>query len=327
MSTVIKTQINYLESVKNVLEKEAKAILKYSEILSTDIIHPIELLLNCKSHVIVTGIGKSGIVGKKISATLASTGTPSYYLHPAEGLHGDLGMVKENDVVLAISNSGESEEVIQLIPSIKKIGAKLIALVGNEYSTLAKKADGIISIGRVEEACPLGLTPTTSTTLILAIGDAIAITLLKAKNFTSENFAVYHPGGSLGKKLLISVGDVIQHNNRNPKAKIYSDCKEVLFEMTKSRIGAVSVVDGDDILIGILTDGDLRRALTAGIDMFDCTIEQLYNQTPITISSELLAVEALKIMENKKINVLPVIDEKQRPIAMIHITDITKIGL
>jgi arabinose-5-phosphate isomerase len=326
MPAFVHTKENYIASVGAVLEIEARAILNYKKLLGDDIIRAIELLINCSSHVIVTGMGKSGIVGKKISATLASTGTPSFFLHPAEGLHGDLGMVTVNDIIVAISNSGETEEILKMIPSIKRIGAKMIAIVGNSYSNLAAKADVTISIGKIEEACPLGLAPTTSTTLTLAIGDAIAIALLNARNFTPEKFALYHPGGSLGKKLLVTVLDMIQKHSKNPKANCSLGFKEVLFKMTESGIGAVSVVDENGLLIGILTDGDLRRALTIESEVMDKDIKNLYNGSPITITSDLLAVEALKIMEDKKITVLPVVNEDNRPIAMIHIQDLTKMG-
>ncbi|MDR7239967.1 KpsF/GutQ family sugar-phosphate isomerase [Neobacillus drentensis] len=327
MPFFVQTKENYIASVAEVLEIEAKAIQNYRGCLGEEIIKAIELLLNCSSHVIVTGMGKSGLVGKKISATLASTGTPSFFLHPAEGLHGDLGMVTENDVIIAISNSGETEEIIKIIPSIKRIGAKMIAFVGNNKSTLGEKADIPISIGKIEEACPLGLTPTTSTTLTLALGDAIAIALLKARNFTPEKFALYHPGGSLGRKLLLTVEDVVQQNFKNPIVNCTLGFKEVLFKMTESGIGAVSIVNDYGLLIGILTDGDLRRALTADFKIMDQSIESLYNRTPVTVTPDLLAVEALKIIENNKINVLPVVNEDKHPIAMIHIQDLTKMGL
>lgn len=327
MQSFVNTKESYIASVEEVLDIEARAILRYKELLGDEIIQVIELLLSCSSHVIVTGMGKSGIIGKKISATLASTGTPSFFLHPAEGLHGDLGMVTEKDVIIAISNSGETEEIIKIIPSIKRIGAKVIALVGNNYSTLAEKSDIKICIGQITEACPLGLAPTTSTTLTLAIGDAIAIALLKARNFTSEKFALFHPGGSLGRKLLLTVEDVIQQNRRNPIANYSSGFKDVLFVMTESGIGAVNVVDDVGKLIGILTDGDLRRALTSGLQIMDKAIGSLYNNSPITITSDLLAIEALKIMEDNKVNVLPVVNEDYRAIAMVHIQDLTKMGL
>ncbi|EKN69385.1 KpsF/GutQ family protein [Neobacillus bataviensis LMG 21833] len=326
MPSFVQTRDNYIASVGAVLEIEARAILNYKTLLGDEIIQAIELLLNCSSHVIVTGMGKSGIIGKKISATLASTGTPSFFLHPAEGLHGDLGMVTDKDIIVAISNSGETEEILKIIPSIKRIGAKMIAIVSNSFSTLAEKADITISIGEIEEACPLGLAPTTSTTLTLAIGDAIAIALLNAKNFTAERFALYHPGGSLGRKLLLTVEDIIQQSQKNPIVNYRLGFKDVLFKMTESGIGAVSIVGEDGVLIGVLTDGDLRRALTYGSEIMDKNILSLYNRSPITITPDILAVEALKLMEDKKITVLPVINRDNRPIAMIHIQDLTKMG-
>jgi len=317
----------FVEDIKEVLEKEATALLKLKDRVNEEINDTIGIILQCKGRVIVTGVGKSGIIGKKIAATLSSTGTPSVFLHPAEGLHGDLGMVTSDDIVLALSYSGESEEVLNLIPSIKRIGAKLIAIVGNTNSTLARKSDKILCIGKVEEACPLGLAPTTSTTLTLALGDAIAIALLKARNFKAENFALFHPGGTLGKRLLLTVQDVIEGTNKNPIALNTSDIQEVLFKMTESGLGAISIVDVTGKLVGILTDGDLRRALTSGVDFLRQSIENLYNKSPITITADILAAEALKIMEEKRINVLPIVDEANKPIAMIHIHDLTKLGL
>ncbi|MBS4205793.1 KpsF/GutQ family sugar-phosphate isomerase [Bacillus sp. FJAT-49754] len=286
----------------------------------------IEVILECKGRVIVTGVGKSGIIGRKITATLASTGTPSLFLHPAEGLHGDLGMVTDSDIVLALSKSGESNEVINIIPSIKRIGAKLIAFVGNEHSTLANKADHILCIGMVKEACPLGLAPTTSTTLMLTLGDAVAIALLKARNFTSEDFAVYHPGGSLGRRLLITVNTIIEITKKNPILNKMSTVEEAIFNMTESGVGATSIIDNNGKLVGIITDGDIRRSLAKGQSFINLTVEDLYNRNPHTIKQESLAVEALNIMENLKINVLPVVNDLNEPIAMIHLHDITRLG-
>ncbi|WP_345840720.1 KpsF/GutQ family sugar-phosphate isomerase [Bacillus sp. P14.5] len=249
-------------------------------------------------------------------------------MHPAEGLHGDLGMVTASDVVLALSNSGESDEVLNILPSIKRIGAKIIAFVGNRHSTLANKSDQILSIGKVKEACPLGLAPTTSTTLTLAVGDAIAVALLKARDFRPENFAIFHPGGSLGKKLLLTVRDIVDDStNKNPTSPQGSKVQEVIFNMTDSGLGASSIVDNNNKLTGILTDGDIRRALTKGIDLFNHSIDGLYNTNPTVISEDILAAEALKIMEENKINVLPVVNDEYEPIAMIHLHDLTKLGL
>jgi arabinose-5-phosphate isomerase len=268
-----------------------------------------------------------GIIGKKIAATLSSTGTPSFFLHPSEGLHGDLGMVTSSDIILALSNSGESDEVINIIPSLKRIGAKIIGLVGIEESTLGRKSDQVICIGKVKEACPLGLAPTTSTTLTLALGDAIAIALLKARGFKPENFAVFHPGGALGKRLLLTIKDVIEDVNKNPIALSSSSVREVIFNMTASGLGAISIVNGDGKLNGILTDGDLRRALASGLNILEQPIEKIYNQNPVKIKNDILAAEALGIMEEKKINVLPVVDQDGKPISMIHLQNLTRLGL
>jgi arabinose-5-phosphate isomerase len=318
---------DHVSTVKDVLEVEAKAILNMVDLVQDDIAHTIEMILACKGRVIVTGVGKSGIIGKKITATLASTGTPALFLHPAEGLHGDLGMVTSSDIVLALSKSGESEEVINIVPSIKRIGSKLIAFVGNENSTLASFADRIISIGNVEEVCPLGLAPTTSTTLMLTLGDAIAIALLKARNFTQDDFAIYHPGGSLGKRILFNVHAVMKQTKKNPILKDISTVRDAIFNMTDSGLGAASIVNEYGKLVGIITDGDIRRALAEGENFMNMTIEHLFNQNPITVQGNQLAVEALTIMENKKINVLPVVNDGNEPIAMIHLHDLTKLGL
>ncbi|MBS4220166.1 KpsF/GutQ family sugar-phosphate isomerase [Bacillus sp. FJAT-49711] len=294
--------------------------------VNLDVANIIEMILSCKGRVVVTGVGKSGIIARKITATFASTGTPSFFFHPTEGLHGDLGMVTKDDMILALSNSGETEEVIQIIPSIKRIGAKLIAFVGNEQSTLADKADYLLCIGNVKEACPLGLAPTTSTTLMLTLGDAIAIALLKARNFSSEDFAVYHPGGSLGKKLLFTVNTIIGITKKNPTLTHTSTVKDAIFSMTQSGLGAASVINDEGRLVGIITDGDIRRAI-GKIDRFiNLSVEELYNKNPTTITEGALAVEALNMMESLKFNVLPVVNEEYEPIAMIHLHDITRLG-
>lgn len=326
MAKSLLTINKHITTVKEVLEEEAQAILKLIEDVDQEVSEVIDLILTCKGRIILTGVGKSGIVGRKITATLASTGTPSLFLHPAEGLHGDLGMVTNSDIVLALSNSGESEEVIKMIPSIKRIGAKLIAFVGNRTSTLGKKADSILCIGKVKEACPLGLVPTTSTTLMLSLGDAIAIALLKARNFSSEHFAVFHPGGSLGKRLLLSVGTIVEVTKRNPISVNTSTVKDIMFIMTESGLGATSIIDHTGKLLGIITDGDIRRMVAKGSNIMDLSVKDLYNKKPITIKQNSLAVEALNIMENLKINVLPVINDQNEPIAMIHLHDITKLG-
>lgn len=314
-------------TIKEVLKEEAQAILNLVNQVDEEAAKVIDMILGCSGRVIVTGVGKSGIIGKKITATLASTGTPAFFLHPGDGLHGDLGMVTNTDIVLALSKSGETEEILNIIPSIKRIGSRLIAFVGERHSTLANTADHVLSIGDVDEACPLGLAPTTSTTLMLAYGDAIAIALLKARNFSSEEFAIYHPGGTLGKKLLLTVQHIIDTNKRNPVIMHTDTVQQAIFTMTDSRLGATCIVNQDGILAGILTDGDIRRSLAKGQQSLDMYVKDLYNNNPITIKQDQLAATALHIMENEKINVLPVINELNEPIAMIHLHDITRMGI
>jgi arabinose-5-phosphate isomerase len=325
MSSLV--NIDYLTDMKTVFETEINALLKLKESLGNNFSEAVQMLLECKGRVIVTGIGKSGLIGKKIVATLASTGTPSLFLHPAEGLHGDLGMVTKEDVVIAISNSGESEEVLRTLPSIKRIGAKVIALVGNEDSTLADKSNITLSYGKVDEACPLGLAPTTTTTLTLVIGDAIAVALLKARDFKPENFALYHPGGSLGKRLLLTVQDVAGESAVNPIAQAKDKVQDVLFKITETGLGAISVVDHAGKLIGILTDGDIRRQLSITNDILSKPVSEIFNPNPKTIQYNTLAAEALRLMEEYKINVVPVVNEDKEPLTMIHMQNLTKVGL
>jgi arabinose-5-phosphate isomerase len=281
------TANDHVAVIKDVLAQEARAIFRLIDVIGEEINDIVRMILDCKGRIIVTGVGKSGMIARKMTGTLASTGTPSLYLHPAEALHGDLGMVTHSDIVLALSKSGESEEIIHIIPSIKRIGAKLIAFVADGHSTLAAKADQTLCIGKVEEACPLGLAPTTSTTLMLTLGDAIAIALLKARNFSMEEFAVYHPGGSLGKRLLHTVGTIIGTTNKNPAIFAASTVKEALFSMTESGLGATSIIDLHGKLAGIITDGDIRRSLGNRKDFLDLPVQDLYNKNPITIRQEI----------------------------------------
>ena len=319
--------VDFISDVTEVLEKEANAILALKNELNESINDALNLILQCKGRVVITGIGKSGIIGRKMNATLASTGTPSFFLHPSEGLHGDLGMVTKYDIVIAISNSGESEEVLNLLPSINKIGAKMIAIVKNPNSTLGRKSDVVLCIGNAPEACPLGLAPTTSTTVTLALGDALAIALLKARNFQAEDFALFHPAGSLGRKLLLTVDDIIAKTQKNPLTYGQATIQEALFLMTAQGLGATSVVDKDNKLVGILTDGDIRRACALSKDAVYRNVDDLYNRTPVTISEGALAANALELMEFHKVNVLPVVDANNRPIGMIHIHDFMNLGI
>jgi arabinose-5-phosphate isomerase len=317
----------HIEQAKKVLKIEAQAIQNLSKRLGGEFNRAIELLVKCPGRVIVTGMGKGGIIGQKISATLSSTGTPSLFLHSAEAIHGDLGRVTKEDVVLAISNSGETEEVIRMLPLIKKIGAKLIALTGNVESNLAKHSDVVLDVSVKQEACPLGLAPTASTTATLAMGDCLAVCLLKKKGFKEENFAFYHPGGTLGKRLLLKVEDIMRKGDANPLVGENMLVRDVLFEITEARAGAASVIDKAGKLSGLFTDGDLRRHLKSDSNLASRLVKDVMTKKPITISKDCLASEALRILKEKRIDEIPVVDSKRKPIGMLDVQDLLKIGL
>jgi arabinose-5-phosphate isomerase len=316
----------HIKQARNVLKIEAEAIQNLSRNLGPEFNRAIELLARCAGRVIVTGMGKGGIIGQKISATLSSTGTPSLFLHSAEAIHGDLGRVTRNDIVLAISNSGETEEVIRMLPLIKKIGAKLIALTGNRRSALAKYSDVILDVSVKKEACPLGLAPTASTTATLAMGDAIAVCLLEKKGFKEEDFAFYHPGGALGKKLLLKAEDIMRKGPANPVVKEDAIVRDVLYGITAARAGAASVVDKRGKLCGIFTDGDLRRHLEKDTSIVLKKVKDVMTQRPITILKDHLASEALRILKEKRIDEIPVVDAKGRPIGMLDVQDLVRAG-
>lgn len=317
----------HIEQAKKVLKIEAQAIQNLSKRLGSEFNRAIELLAKCPGRVIVTGMGKGGIIGQKISATLSSTGTPSLFLHSAEAIHGDLGRVTKEDVVLAISNSGETEEVIRLLPLIKKIGARLIALTGNVGSNLAKYSDVVLDVSVKQEACPLGLAPTASTTATLAMGDCLAVCLLKKKGFKEENFAFYHPGGALGKRLLLKVEDIMRKGASNPLVGENMLVRDVLFEITEARAGAASVIDKAGKLSGLFTDGDLRRHLEGDLNLASRRVKDVMTKKPITISKDCLASEALRILKEKRIDEIPVVDAKRKPIGMLDVQDLLKAGL
>ena len=290
----------------------------------------VNMILACHGRTVITGMGKSGIIGRKLAATLASTGTPSFYLHPAEGIHGDLGMVTSDDVVIALSNSGETGEVLQILPSLRRIGAKIIAMVGKSESTLARQADIVLNVGVTREACPLGLAPTSSTTAALAYGDALAIELLSARKFTADQFAVFHPGGSLGRKLLLTVENIMHKGDENPLVTGEMLVEDALFVITDKGLGAVSVIDNDNKMIGVLTDGDIRRGLSKGFGFLNRPVVELMTKSPKTITKDKLAAEALHIMESNKprpITVLPVIDAEKHVIGLLHMTDLVHQGV
>jgi arabinose-5-phosphate isomerase len=286
-----------------------------------------EVLFRTKGKVIVSGMGKPGFIAQKISATLSSTGTPSLYLHPAEALHGDLGRVTSEDAILALSNSGETEEIIKLLPVIKKIGATLVAMVGNKESTLARNADFVLDVSVRREACPLGLAPTASTTAMLAMGDALAVALLEMKGFKEKDFAFFHPGGILGKRLVLQVQDIMRTGRANPVAPQSMKIKQVLIEITKARAGSASIVDHSGRLVGIFTDGDLRRHIEMDPAILERPVSAVMTRKPKVIARDRLAAEALQVLRSKKLDELPVVDHRNRPVGLLDVQDLLKAGL
>ena len=318
------------DSAIQTLRIEAESITHLIEHVDDEFERVVQCILDCRARVIITGMGKSGHVGRKIAASLASTGTPSFFMHPAEAFQGDLGMVTADDVVIAISNSGESAEVVNILPVIKRIGAKIVAMSGRRESSLGKNADYFIDVSVEREACPLGLAPTASTTAALAMGDAIMVALLEARNFTKQDFALFHPGGSLGRKLLLTVENVMHSGEDNPIIHYSATAKEALFMMTDKGLGATSVIDDDGNFIGLVTDGDIRRGLSKGSQFLDESVDKLMTRHPQTISQEKLAAAALSIMEKHKprpITVLPVVNEDNKPVGIVHLTDLLRQGV
>ena len=312
---------------KKVIALEAQVLERLVDRVDAGFQRAVDFIFNCKGRVVVTGIGKAGIIGQKISATLASTGTPSYWLHPSEARHGDLGRVVKEDVVLALSNSGETE-VTALLPFMKKIGAGVIAITGSSESPLARHSDVVLDIGQIEEPCPLGLAPSASSTAMLALGDALALTVLKRRNFSKEEYAFYHPGGELGRKLLI-VEVVMRSGQANPVVKEGCQVLEALKVMTHTpgRPGAVSVVDGKGRLTGFFTDGDLRRRLGRRQDFLKGAIKEVMTRNPKTIREDSLAAEAYNILKVNKIDQLPVVDKKGIPVGILDVQDLLEVGL
>lgn len=319
-----------LDTAKDVLKLEAEAVLGLIPTLGEAFNDAVNMMLECRGRVVITGMGKSGIVGRKISATMASTGTPSFFLHPAEAIHGDLGMVTVDDVVLAISNSGETGEVLEILPSVKRIGAKLISITGNEHSTLAKNADISLQVKVEREACPLGLAPTASTTATLAYGDALAVTLLSRRKFTADEFAIFHPGGSLGRKLLLTVEDIMHKEQEIPLIEEHKTVQEALFVITDKGLGMTVVTDKCGKMVGLLTDGDIRRGLEKGLEFIKQPVKDIMTVNPKTIKASKLAAHALHIMENNKprpITVLLVVNEAAELVGVLHMTDLLKKGV
>ncbi|MGL5174723.1 MAG: KpsF/GutQ family sugar-phosphate isomerase [Cetobacterium sp.] len=308
---------------QDLFDKEICELEKVKNKISDSLEIVVNIILNSKGKVVITGIGKSGIIGKKIAATLASTGTLAVFMNSAEGLHGDLGMVNKDDVVIAISNSGNSDEVISILPSIKKIGATLIAMTANPNSRLGKEATAVLDIGVEQEGCPLNLAPMSSATSTLVMGDALATVLIKARNFKPENFAVYHPGGSLGRRLLMKVKDVMHKDL--PIAELQSDMDTVIMTMTKKRLGVVCIVENDS-LVGIITEGDIRRALKMRDKFFEMKAEDIMTRNYTFATQDIMALDALELMENREsqISVLPVLENK-KVVGVVRIHDLLNV--
>jgi arabinose-5-phosphate isomerase len=318
-----------IEEARKVIRIEADALNALADSLDGDFERAVNLILESTGRVVVTGMGKSGLIGQKIASTMASTGTPALFLHPAEGVHGDLGMIMKGDVVIAISNSGETEEVIRILPIVERLGALLIAMTSNPQSTLAKAGDVLLNIAVKEEACPLGLAPTASTTATLAMGDALAVALLLKRGFRAEDFALFHPGGALGKKLLLTVGDLMHSGTALPLVQAGTLMREALFEITSKGLGVTGVVDDGGALLGVVTDGDLRRALENGVDFLQRPAGELMRANPKRIARGDLAAKALQRMEQYSITSLFVFEHETEnvPVGIIHLHDLLKAGI
>ncbi len=318
---------SYKESAIRTITLERDAVSLLLERIGQDFEKACDLLFNCKGRIVVTGMGKSGHIGTKIAATLASTGSPAMFVHPAEASHGDLGMITPDDVVVALSNSGNTAEVVTLLPLFKRMNAPLISMTGNPNSTLAKAADVNLNVSVANEACPLDLAPTSSTTVSLVMGDALAIALLEARGFSAEDFAFSHPGGTLGRRLLLKVEDLMHSGDRLPTVAPTTLLSDALIEMTGKGLGMTTIVDQDNRLMGIFTDGDLRRTLDHNHDIHTTVITEVMTADCVTATAEMLAAEALAIMDAKKISVLAVINADRKPIGAIHLHDLLKAGV
>lgn len=318
---------NVRAQIKRSLAIERAAVEGLISRVGAEAEEAVRLLHECTGHVIVTGLGKAGAVARKLAATFSSTGTPSLYLHPVEALHGDLGVIQREDTVIVISNSGESPEIIELLPHIKRLGVKVIALTAGSQSTLAKESAVVLDVSVTSEADALGLAPTASTTAAMAMGDAIAAALMAVKGITREQYAAYHPSGSLGNLLAMRVEDIMIEGEQRPQVAQDVSVREAIFEMTSKRLGATFVVDGEGCLCGIMTDGDLRRLFQNTANPLDMAVKDAMISNPKWTTPDTLAVEALRLMENHNITVLPVLDEDNKPVSAIHLHDLVKAGL
>ncbi|MDG9668217.1 KpsF/GutQ family sugar-phosphate isomerase [Hahella sp. CR1] len=317
----------YIKAARRTIEMEIQAVQALSSRIDDAFVKACDLMLNCKGRVVVTGMGKSGHIGNKIAATLASTGTPSFFLHPGEASHGDLGMVTPDDVVLAISNSGNTAEIVTILPLLKRMGVPLISMTGKPDSTLSEIAEANIDASVATEACPLGLAPTSSTTVCLVLGDALAIALLEARGFTAEDFAFSHPGGALGRRLLLKISDIMHSGDAVPVVKSGASLSESLLQMSQKGLGMTCIVDADDKLLGVFTDGDLRRTLDKNIDIRSCAIDTVMTANCKTVTKDMLAAEALGLMQEKKINALPVVNADNKVIGAFNTQDMLRAGV
>ncbi|HBC01713.1 MAG TPA: D-arabinose 5-phosphate isomerase [Pseudomonas sp.] len=316
-----------IETAQRTIRLEIEAVEQLNARIDADFVQACELILGCKGRVVVVGMGKSGHIGRKIAATLASTGTAAFFVHPAEASHGDMGMITQDDVVLALSNSGTTSEIVTLLPLIKRLGITLISMTGNPNSVLAKAAAVNLDASVAIEACPLNLAPTSSTTASLVLGDALAIALLEARGFTAEDFAFSHPGGALGRRLLLKVEHVMHTGERLPRVPRGTSLRDALLEMTQKGLGMTVIVEADGRLAGIFTDGDLRRALDKGVDVRQTRIDEIMTVHGKTAHAEMLAAEALKIMEDHKISSLVVVDDQELPIGALNMHDLLRAGV
>lgn len=312
---------------KEVIQKEARAIFDLEHKIDHEFTQAVELLATCKGRVIISGMGKSGIIGRKIAATMTSTGTSAMFLHPAEGMHGDLGAVHKDDVVICISKSGDTSELFQIFPVLKRIGVPIISIVGNRRSRIAERSDIVLDVSVKEEACPFDLAPTSSTTAALVMGDALAVALLEKRNFNAEDFALFHPGGSLGKKLSMKIDDVMFGGDRIPKVNENLPLEKVIFEITSKRFGSTCVIDQDEKLTGIVTDGDVRRLVEKTKDIWNLTAKDVMSNYPKTVKIGTMASDALKLMTDFSIMQVIIVDDENRPRGIVHIHDLLEAGI
>lgn len=312
---------------KEVIRKEAQAIFDLEHKINEEFVQAVDLLAKCKGRVIISGMGKSGIIGRKIAATLTSTGTSAMFLHPAEGMHGDLGAVHKDDVIICISKSGDTSELFQIFPVLKRIGVPIISIVGNRRSRIAERSDIVLDVSVKEEACPFNLAPTSSTTAALVMGDALAVALLEKRNFNAEDFAMFHPGGSLGKKLSMKIDDIMFTGDRIPKINEDLPLEKVIFEITSKRFGSTCVINQNNKLTGIITDGDVRRLVERTKDIWNLTAKDVMSKFPKTVKTGTMASDALKLMTDFSIMQVIIVDEENRPKGIVHIHDLLEAGI